>query len=410
MHGIKILLLEKIHPAAQELLRQAGVVDIDTVDYSLSKEELLTSVGDYHILGIRSRTQIDVGILQKAHRLQAIGCFCIGTNQVDIAAARKQGVVVFNSPYANTRSVAELVIAETVFLMRGISHRDKSAHQGIWLKNATDSFEVRGKTFGIIGYGNIGSQVGLLAEAMGMQVVFHDIQNKLPLGNARACSSLQSLLASADVVSVHVPKTKATRLLLNDKHLRLMRAGSYLINAARGDVVDVDALRILLEQGHIKGAALDVFPVEPASNEDPFVSPLQGIENVILTPHIGGSTKESQQNIALDVAQKLLDFSQHGDTSTAVGFPRLHAAPQAEGSVRLVHIHRNQPGMLERTNAVFSQHKINIDALHLQTDADVGYVLIDVGKQQDSKKIRNCEQQLMTIEGTIATYTLGAFS
>lgn len=374
---IRFLLLEGVHPEAEVVLRQRGYSQITTLPTAIDHEQLLREVSKVHFLGIRSRTQVTEAVLASADRLLAIGCFCIGTDQVDLSAARQHGVSVFNAPYANTRSVAELVLAEIIMLMRGIPARNAAAHRGQWLKGAQGAHEVRGKTLGIIGYGHIGSQLGILAEGLGMRVVYHDIEAKLPLGNAEASESMENVLAAADVVSLHVPDTEQTRHLIDATRLSQMRAGAHLINASRGQVVDIDALRAALTSGHIASAGLDVFPVEPTGNDDPFQSPLCGMDNVLLTPHIGGSTHEAQENIARDVAAKLAHYSDNGSTMGAVNFPQV-ALPDHAQTRRIMHIHRNEPGVLQALNAAISESEVNIAAQYLQTLPDVGYVVMDL--------------------------------
>lgn len=374
---IRFLLLEGIHPQAEAILRQRGYSQITTVPTAISTDQLIERISSVHFLGIRSRTHIDHRVLESADRLLAIGCFCIGTDQVDLDAACQRGVSVFNAPYANTRSVAELVLAEIIMLMRGIPARNAAAHRGQWLKGASGAHEVRGKTLGIVGYGHIGSQLGILAEGLGMRVIYHDIEAKLPLGNAMAATSLEAVLAVADVVSLHVPDTEQTRNLIDAQRLKQMRGGSHLINASRGQVVDIDALHQTLLDQHIASAALDVFPQEPSGNDDPFCSPLCGLDNVLLTPHIGGSTHEAQENIARDVAAKLAHYSDNGSTMGAVNFPQV-ALPDHAQARRIMHIHRNEPGVLQAINAIVSEFQVNIAAQFLQTLPEVGYVVMDL--------------------------------
>ena len=333
----------------------------------------------------------------------AIGCFCIGTNQVDLEAAELAGIPVFNAPYSNTRSVAELVIAEAIMLMRGIPQKSAECHRGGWSKSAAGSHEARGKTLGIIGYGHIGTQVGVLAEAIGMNVIFHDIETKLSLGNARSSLSLDDLLERSDVVTLHVPETAATKDMFGQAQIQKMKPGAHLINASRGTVVDIDALAAALESGHIAGAAVDVFPVEPKGNDDAFVSPLAGRDNVILTPHVGGSTLEAQDNIGIEVAAKLVRYSDNGSTLSAVNFPEV-TLPGHEGSCRIMHIHRNVPGVLSRVNDIFREHGINIDGQFLRTDAKVGYVVIDVTASEAQALV--LKDALGAIEGTLRTRVL----
>jgi D-3-phosphoglycerate dehydrogenase len=400
---IKVLLLEGVSRSAVESFRRAGYSQIEFHEKALPEADLKTRIADAHIVGIRSRTHLTEEVLQQAKRLIAVGCFCIGTNQVDLAAARLQGVPVFNAPYSNTRSVAELVIAETIMLLRGIPQKNALCHRGGWTKSAAGSFEARDKVLGIVGYGHIGTQIGVLAESLGMRVIFHDIESKLSLGNARAADSLDDLLERADVVTLHVPETPSTKLMIGERELSRMRQGAVLINASRGTVVDIDALAASLRSGHVSGAAVDVFPVEPKGNEDAFVSPLVGMDNVILTPHIGGSTLEAQDNIGIEVASKLVRYSDNGSTLSAVNFPEV-SLPEHPRSRRLLHIHRNVPGVLSRINELFSAGNINIDAQFLQTDSEVGYVVIDVAA--DEKQSAALRDQLATIPGTLRSRVL----
>ena len=400
---IKVLLLEGVSASAVESFHRAGYSQVDIHAKSLPEAELNARIADAHIVGIRSRTQLSEDVLAHAKRLIAVGCFCIGTNQVDLTAARKLGVPVFNAPYSNTRSVAELVIAEAIMLLRGIPQKNALCHRGGWTKSASGSYETRDKVLGIVGYGHIGTQVGVLAEGLGMRVIFHDIETKLSLGNARAVSSLDELLERADVVTLHVPETPATQLMIKHEQLAKMRAGAMLINASRGTVVDIDALAAALRDGHLAGAAVDVFPVEPKGNDDAFVSPLVGMDNVILTPHIGGSTLEAQDNIGIEVASKLIRYSDNGSTLSAVNFPEA-TLPEHPHSRRLLHIHRNVPGMLSRINELFSAGNINIDAQFLQTDAEVGYVVIDV--TADVTQATALKEKLAAIPGTLRTRVL----
>ncbi|WP_434939865.1 phosphoglycerate dehydrogenase [Shewanella sp. HL-SH8] len=398
---IKILLLEGVHQSAVDVLERAGYTNIEYHKASLGESELLESIKDAHFVGLRSRTQLTAEVLSHAEKLVAIGCFCIGTNQVDLAAAEKLGVPVFNAPFSNTRSVAELVIGEIIMLMRGIPQRNAQCHRGGWLKSANGSVEVRGKTLGVIGYGHIGTQLGILAETLGMRVIFFDIEDKLPLGNASQVHSLEKLLAIADVVSLHVPETPQTKDMFGEKEFSQMRKGSFFINASRGTVVDIDALAEAVKSEHIAGAAIDVFPVEPKSNDDEFVSPLRGLDNVILTPHIGGSTAEAQENIGIEVAGKLAKYSDNGSTVSAVNFPEVSLAQHA-GASRLLHIHHNRPGVLIKINQAFSAKGINIAAQYLQTTAEIGYVVMEV----DSDQAEEALGELKLIEGTIRTRVL----
>ena len=401
---IKILLLEGIHPSAAEKLQADGYTNIESHRKALRREELANLAADAYFVGIRSATQLDREFFENAARLTGVGCFCIGTNQVDLAAAEERGIPVFNAPFSNTRSVAELVLAEIVLLLRGIPARNAAAHRGGWLKTATGSREARGKTLGIVGYGHIGTQVGVLAESLGMQVIFHDIETRLALGNARQAPSLAALLEAADVVTLHVPETAATFHMIGGAQLERMKPGAGLINASRGTVVEIDALAGALERGRLGGAAIDVFPAEPKSGTQEFRSPLRGMDNVLLTPHIGGSTEEAQENIGIEVASKLIKYSNNGSTVGAVNFPEV-SLPEYPGKNRVLHIHRNQPGVLSAINAVFSAEEINIAAEYLQTDAKVGYVVIDIeaGERAETVEIR---RKLEQVPGTIRTRVL----
>ena len=400
---IKVLLLEGVSQTAVEVFERAGYSNIEYHQKSLPEAKLLERIADAHIVGLRSRTQLTAEVLRHAKRLIAAGCFCIGTNQVDLPEAERLGIPVFNAPYSNTRSVAELVIAEAIMLLRGIPQRNAQCHRGGWSKSATGSYEARGKVLGVIGYGHIGTQVGVLAEGLGMRVIFHDVETKLSLGNAHAAASLEDLLQRADVVTLHVPETPSTKLMFGAKEIAAMRQGAVLINASRGSVVDIEALAAALRDGHLAGAAVDVFPLEPKGNDDPFVSPLVGLDNVILTPHIGGSTLEAQDNIGIEVASKLVRYSDNGSTLSAVNFPEV-SLPEHPRSRRLLHIHRNVPGVLSRINELFSAGNINIDAQFLQTDAEVGYVVIDVAA--DEQQAALLKDKLAAIPGTLRTRVL----
>jgi D-3-phosphoglycerate dehydrogenase len=400
---IKVLLLEGVSASAVEVFHRAGYSQVELHAKSLPEEELKARIGEAHIIGIRSRTQLTAEVLAQAKRLIAVGCFCIGTNQVNLGAARLAGIPVFNAPYSNTRSVAELVIAEAIMLLRGIPQKNAQCHRGGWAKSATGSYETRDKVLGIVGYGHIGTQVGVLAESLGMRVIFHDIETKLALGNARAVSSLDELLERSDVVTLHVPETPATQLMIRAEQLAKMHAGAMLINASRGSVVDIDALAVALREKRLAGAAIDVFPLEPKGNDDAFVSPLAGMDNVILTPHIGGSTLEAQDNIGIEVASKLVRYSDNGSTLSAVNFPEV-TLPEHPHSRRLLHIHRNVPGTLSRINELFSAGNLNIDAQFLQTDSEVGYVVIDVSA--DEAQANALKAQMATIPGTLRARVL----
>lgn len=374
---IRILLLEGVHQNAIKTFNAAGYTNIESISSALSEDELKAKIADAHFVGIRSRTQLTKDVFDVAEKLVAVGCFCIGTNQVDLNAARERGIVVFNAPYSNTRSVAELVLGEAIMLLRGVQQKSMAAHAGKWLKTAAGSYEARGKTMGIIGYGSIGTQLSVLAEALGMHVIYYDVITKLPLGNARQVDSLTELLAESDVVSLHVPQLPSTHMMIGSNELNTMKKGSILINAARGTVVDIDALKAALDSKHLAGAAIDVFPTEPRSNDDEFISPLRGLDNVILTPHVGGSTQEAQANIGIEVAQKLVKYSDNGTSVSSVNFPEL-ALPSHPNKHRILHVHKNQPGMLGAINKVFADNDINVSGQFLQTDEAVGYVVIDV--------------------------------
>ncbi|SHF55273.1 D-3-phosphoglycerate dehydrogenase [Mariniphaga anaerophila] len=373
---IKVLLLEGIHPSSVESFKAAGYTNVERLKTALDGEELEQKLQETHILGIRSRTQLTGQVLEKAQKLFAVGCFSIGTNQVELEAARQHGIPVFNAPFSNTRSVAELVIAEIIMLMREIPAKNAAAHRGDWLKSVGNAYEVRGKNLGIVGYGHIGSQVSVLAEAMGMNVFYYDIETKLSLGKAFVCDSLNELLQKSDAVTLHVPETSDTRNMISRNQLAQMKRGALLINASRGSVVDYEALAEALKKGHVAGAAVDVFPTEPASNTQKFRSPLQDFDNVLLTPHIGGSTQEAQENIGLEVADKLIRYSDNGSTVGAVNFPQVSIQPNYHKQ-RFLHIHKNTPGLLKDINFVFTNKGINIAAQYLQTDAEIGYVIID---------------------------------
>lgn len=393
---IKFLLMEGVHQSAIETLHAAGYENIEYLKTALSEDELIERIKDAHFVGLRSRTRLTRRVFENAPKLIAAGCFCIGTNQVDLQAAQEHGVAVFNAPYSNTRSVAELVVAEAILMLRGIPEKNIVCHRGGWLKSAVGSHEVRGKTLGIIGYGSIGSQTSVLAESMGMKVKFYDVIAKLPLGNAGQVRSLDELLQSADVISLHVPETGSTKNMIGERELGLMKKGAFLINASRGTVVDIDSLATAVKNKHIAGAAIDVFPVEPKGNDDEFVSPLRGLDNVILTPHIGGSTQEAQENIGVEVAEKLVRYSDNGTTITSVNFPEV-ALPEHPDAHRLLHVHANVPGVMSAINRVFSDNDINISSQYLQTNEKVGYVVLDVHSPYSERAL----EQLRNIEGTI---------
>ena len=383
---IRILFLENISDQAVKNFQQQGYTQVEKISKALTEEELIREIRDVHILGIRSKTQITPKVLEAAKKLQAIGCFCIGVNQVNLKAATKNGVTVFNAPYSNTRSVAELVIGLAIMLIRRIPDKNKAAHEGIWMKDARGSFELRGKTLGIIGYGNIGSQVSVLAEALGMKVLFYDVETKLPLGNATDGKTLKDVLSKADVVTLHVPETTQTKNILNRNTIKQIKKGAIVINYARGEVVDLDELRKALVEERLGGAAIDVFPVEPEKNGDRFQSPLQDLPNVILTPHIGGSTEEAQANIGEDVSIKLFNYLEKGITFGSHTVPALALPPQ-EGSHRILHIHNNVPGVLSAINTELSKYHINIVGQYLKTNEEIGYVVLDVDKRLSSKAI-----------------------
>lgn len=394
---IRILFLENISDTAVKNFKVHGYERVEKISKALTEEELIKEIRDVHILGIRSKTQITKKVLEAATKLQAIGCFCIGVNQVDLKTATEKGVVVFNAPYSNTRSVAELVIGLAIMLIRRIPDKNKAAHDGIWNKDAKGSFELRGKTLGIIGYGNIGSQVSVLAEAIGMKVLFYDVETKLPLGNATDAKSLKELVSQSDVVTLHVPETTQTQNIVNKNLLKHFKKGAILINYARGTVVDLDALRKFILDGHIGGAAVDVFPWEPEKNGDRFQSPLQDLPNVILTPHIGGSTEEAQQNIGEDVSAKLFSYLEKGITFGSHTVPALALPPQ-EGAHRILHIHRNVPGVLSAINTQLSRHNINIVGQYLKTNENIGYVVLDVDKNISARALQLLKEVKETIK------------
>ncbi|PWW48629.1 phosphoglycerate dehydrogenase [Melaminivora alkalimesophila] len=398
---IKFLLLEGIHDCAVEALAAAGYSQVELLPGALEGQALRDKLADVHFLGIRSRTQLTAEVLAAAPKLVAIGAFCIGTNQIDLNAARARGIAVFNAPYSNTRSVAELVLAEAILLLRGIPEKNAAAHRGGWLKSAEGSFEARGKTLGIVGYGAIGSQLSVLAEGLGMHVIFHDVVAKLPLGNARQAPSLTALLEQADIVSLHVPELPSTQWMIGAPQIAAMKRGAILINASRGTVVEIEPLAEALRTRHLAGAAIDVFPKEPKSNKDEFVSPLRGLDNALLTPHIGGSTMEAQANIGLEVAHKLIRYSDNGTSTSAVNFPEV-ALPAHEGKHRLLHIHRNVPGILSQINGILSDKGINIAAQYLQTRDDIGYVVIDL----DARSSDVALEKLAQVPGTLRTRVL----
>ena len=394
---IRILFLENISEVAVKNFRQQGYIQIEKISKALTEEELAATIKDVHILGIRSKTLVTKNILDAAKKLQAIGCFCIGVNQVDLKAATKNGVVVFNAPYSNTRSVAELVVGAAIMLIRRIPDKNRAAHEGIWSKEAKGSYELRGKTLGIIGYGNIGSQVSVLAEALGMKIIFYDVETKLPLGNAEDAKSLKELLNRSDVVTLHVPETPQTKNLINKTNLKYFKKGAILINYARGEVADLDALSRSIFDGQIGGAAVDVFPWEPEKNGDKFKTPLQNCSNVILTPHIGGSTEEAQQNIGEDVSNKLFNYLEKGISTGSHTVPAL-SLPPLEGAHRILHIHNNVPGVLSEINTQLSKHDINILSQYLKTNDEIGYVVLDVDKKLSSQAFQLLKEVKATIK------------
>ena len=393
---INILFLENISDIAVKHFKDAGYLNVKKITGALDEDQLISAVKDVHLLGIRSKSQITHAVLAAAPKLQAVGCFCIGVNQVDLETATKNGVAVFNAPYSNTRSVAELVIGASIMLIRRIVDKNKAAHEGIWLKEASGSYELRGKTLGIIGYGNIGSQVSVLAESLGMKVLFYDVETKLPLGNAENGKTLKAVVSNADIITLHVPELRSTKNMINKINLKYFKKGSILINYARGEVVELDALRKALQEGQLSGAAVDVYPLEPEKNGDIFSSPLQGLSNVLLTPHIGGSTQEAQFNIGEDVSAKLFNYLEKGISTGSHTIPALALPPQ-EGTHRILHIHNNVPGVLSEINTQLSKHKINILAQYLKTNETIGYVVLDVDKSLS----RNALELLRKVKETI---------
>lgn len=394
---INILFLENISDKAVQYFKQQGYTNVRKLSGALSEDELIKEVKDVHLLGIRSKTQITAKILDAAKKLQAIGCFCIGVNQVDLKNATKNGVVVFNAPYSNTRSVAELVIGISVMLIRKISDKNIAAHKGIWMKDAKGSYELRGKTLGLIGYGNIGSQVSVLAEALGMKVLFYDTETKLPLGNAIAAKSMKEVLSNSDIISLHVPETAQTKNLINKNNIKHFKKGAILLNYARGEVVDLKVLSEALKEGAIAGAGIDVYPWEPEKNGDHFETPLQGLSNVILTPHIGGSTEEAQQNIGEDVSVKLFQYLERGITNGSHTVPAI-GLPPVDGAHRILHIHKNVPGVLSAINTALSKNNINIVGQYLKTNEEIGYVVLDVDKKLSKKAVELLKEVKETIK------------
>lgn len=398
---IKFLLLEGIHPNAVAALNKAGYENVESLKTSLEGKKLLDRIADVHFIGIRSRTQLDEQAFAAASKLQAVGCFCIGTNQVDLTAALIRGIPVFNAPFSNTRSVAELVIGQAILLLRGIPEKNALLHRGVWQKIATGSFETRGKKLGIVGYGNIGSQLSVLAESMGMKVYLYDVISKLPLGNAVQVDSLQTLMSECDVVSLHVPETAQSRNMITARELAWMKPDAVFINASRGSVVAIEDLAAALKNKQLAGAAIDVFPVEPKSNDEEFLSPLREFDNCIITPHVGGSTMEAQENISVEVSEKLIKYSDNGSSFTAVNFPEV-ALPAHPGKHRLLHIHKNVPGVLTEINSIFSETGINISSQYLQTNDQVGYVVMDIDVQSSELALEKLNQ----VRGTIRSRVL----
>lgn len=397
---IKILLLEGVHQSAVETLKAAGYTNIEYHKGALDADELKTAIRDAKFVGIRSRTQLTDEIFEAAKGLAAVGCFCIGTNQVDLAAAAKRGIPVFNAPFSNTRSVAELVIGELILLLRRIPESNAKAHRGEWCKLAKGAFEARGKNLGIVGYGHIGSQLSVLAESLGMNVYYYDIEAKLSLGNAKQVRSLPELLSLSDVVTLHVPENHTTKNMIGAAEFAQMKPGAVFINAARGTVVDIPALVDVLDSKHLSGAAVDVFPTEPATNDDPFVSPLSQFDNVLLTPHIGGSTEEAQENIGIEVANKLVQYSDVGSTLSSVNFPEATLPVPNRAAIRFINIHENRPGVLTSINQLFAQEEVNIAAQYLQTNANVGYVVIDID-DLDPARAEELLEKVKNVPGTI---------
>ena len=398
---IHVLLLEGIHQTAVEAFHEAGYHTVDRRTGAVTGDELKEAVRDVHFLGIRSRTQLTPEVFEAADKLVAVGAFCIGTNQIDLGAASDKGVAVFNAPFSNTRSVAELVLAEAILLLRGVPEKNAKAHRGEWAKSVGTSREIRGKTLGIVGYGNIGKQLSVLAEGLGMRVLFHDTSDVLPLGNAQPAPTLNDVLEQADVVTLHVPEAPDTKGMVGAEQLAQMKPDAVLINASRGSVVDLDALADALDNGRLAGAAVDVYPTEPKSNDDPFDSPLQRLDNALLTPHVGGSTVEAQQNIGAEVAGKLVRYSDNGSTATSVNFPEVSLPPHPTCH-RILHVHRNVPGVMAAVNRVFSEQGVNVDAQFLQTRGELGYVVTDV----DCETSDDALAALRDVEGTIRTRVL----
>lgn len=402
MTNEKVLLLEGVHPNAAKAFKEAGYTQVEEIAHSLPPAELVKKLKDVSILGIRSNTQLTGDVLKAAQTLSCVGCFCIGTNQVDTSTAQNMGIPVFNAPFSNTRSVAELTIATVIHLMRGIPQKNLAAHKGVWMKSAKGAYEVRKKKLGIVGYGNIGSQLSVIASALGMHVYYYDLDNKLPHGNATPVESLQELLNLCDVITLHVPETPDTHTMIGDRELLMMKEGSYLINYSRGSVVDIDALAQHLQSGKIKGAAIDVYPAEPKSPEEVFVSPLQAFDNVLLTPHIGGSTQEAQENIGMEVADRMIKYRANGSTALAVNFPEITVS-DSEGATRIAHIHANEPGILRKIIRIVAERGLNIQAQSLKTNPLIGYVLLDI---EPTPNIDEILAEVQQIPGTIRARVL----
>jgi D-3-phosphoglycerate dehydrogenase len=402
---IKVLLLEGVHESAVSAFITQGYNNIEYIKNSLAEVDLIERIADAHIIGIRSRTQLTDNVLNHAHKLMAIGCFCIGTNQVELSAAQNRGVAVFNAPFSNTRSVAELVIGEIILLLRGIPQKNALAHRGIWQKSAVGSVETRGKILGIIGYGHIGTQLGLLAETLGMRVVYYDIEAKLPLGNATQVASLPQLYQQADVISLHVPETEFTQYMISQEEFEQMNDGVMIINASRGSIIDINSLAVALNNGKVAGAAIDVFPIEPKGNDDEFISILRQFDNVILTPHIGGSTIEAQENIGQEVANKLVKYSDKGTSVSAVNFPEIslpeRTVASANGLSRILHIHHNQLGIMNNINQLLAQLKVNVAGQFLQTNEKIGYVVIDIEAPRSDEILEALKQVKGTIKARV---------
>ena len=401
---IKVLLLEGIHEQGVNAFIKAGYSNTTALSHALDEEKLIKALQGVKIVGVRSRTQLNERVLNACPHLIAIGCFCIGTNQVNLQVAQNLGIPVFNAPFSNTRSVAELVIGEMILLYRNVVDKNMLMHRQKWQKSAQGAHEVRGKTLGIIGYGHIGMQVSVLAEGLGLNCLYYDVENKLPLGNAKGCSTLSSLLKESDIVSLHVPDTPATRNMISTNEFNLMKRGSVLINASRGTVVDIGALTDALKSNHLKGAAIDVFPKEPSSNAELFQSQLAELDNVFLTPHIGGSTLEAQQNIGMEVADKLVKYSDNGSTISAVNFPEVSLPTQNSDIRRILHIHENKPGVMRAINRVVSEHDVNIEGQFLRTLTNIGYVVIDMNSSEETS--RSLLHQLKAIDGTLRSRIL----